>query len=76
MVALEKYNVKIPNGMVNGGVLSVDLDGRPVSLYSDKGLYHVTGGLKVGKYLYQGSLTKPYLNRIDLNKHAAQDKYE
>ncbi|XP_039133319.1 protein STRICTOSIDINE SYNTHASE-LIKE 5-like [Dioscorea cayenensis subsp. rotundata] len=76
LVALEKYNVKIPNGMVNGGVLSVDLDGRPVSLYSDKGLYHVTGGLKVGKYLYQGSLTKPYLNRIDLNKHAAQAKYE
>ncbi|KAJ0967940.1 hypothetical protein J5N97_024857 [Dioscorea zingiberensis] len=73
MVALEKNHVRIPQIIENGGLLSVDLNGQPVSLYYDKGLYQVTGGLKIGKYLYQGSLSKPYLTRIDLDQHVARD---
>ncbi|ONK55913.1 uncharacterized protein A4U43_C10F2240 [Asparagus officinalis] len=52
----------------DSGVLSVTLDGKPVALHSDQSLYAVTVGLKIGKHLYYGSLTKPYISRIELSQ--------
>ncbi|KAJ6804358.1 protein STRICTOSIDINE SYNTHASE-LIKE 6-like [Iris pallida] len=70
MVAVGKY-VRIPQTERDSGVLSVTPDGKPVALYSDPDLNLVTGGLKIGKHLYYGSLVKPYISRIDLAKIVA-----
>ncbi|KAI0500094.1 hypothetical protein KFK09_018302 [Dendrobium nobile] len=54
-----------------GGVVSVNLEGRLKALYSDRDLPSVTCGLKVGKHLYLGSISKGYILRIDLLKFEA-----
>ncbi|KAJ3681953.1 hypothetical protein LUZ60_014526 [Juncus effusus] len=60
--------VTVPKSMKNSGVLSVTLDGQPVALYSDPALDLTTSGLKIGNFLYYGSLYKSYISRIDLTK--------
>uniref|UniRef100_A0A0A9BAY8 Uncharacterized protein n=1 Tax=Arundo donax TaxID=35708 RepID=A0A0A9BAY8_ARUDO len=54
--------------------MSVTLDGEPVSMYSDPELALTTGWLKVGKYLYYGSLTETYISRIGLIKSSAESQ--
>ncbi|KAJ3681954.1 hypothetical protein LUZ60_014527 [Juncus effusus] len=63
--------VTVPKSMNNSGVLSVTLDGQPVSLYTDPASEFTTSGLKIGNYLYYGFLYKSYISRIDLTKIAA-----
>ncbi|KAL6905278.1 hypothetical protein ACP4OV_002879 [Aristida adscensionis] len=66
--------VAVPHGLKNAGAVSVTLDGEPVSMYSDPGLALATGWLKIGKYLYYGSLTESYISRIDLTKSSVDSQ--
>ncbi|WOL10762.1 protein STRICTOSIDINE SYNTHASE-LIKE 4-like [Canna indica] len=63
LVIVEKF-IKVPLAVRDSGVLKVDLEGRPLALYSDRGLALVTGGIQIGKHLYYGSLDKAYISRI------------
>ncbi|CAN6923443.1 unnamed protein product [Brassica oleracea] len=60
--------------MENAGVLQVDLDGKPIALYHDPKHSHVTSGVKIGKYLYCGSLLDSHIVRLDLLKYPAQKR--
>ncbi|XP_052134237.1 protein STRICTOSIDINE SYNTHASE-LIKE 5-like [Oryza glaberrima] len=73
---VDRFVVAVPHNLKNAGAMSVTLAGEPVSMYSDPGLALTTGWLKVGDYLYYGSLTKPYLSRIDLAKSPAEKAQE
>uniref|UniRef100_A0A0E0MAB0 Strictosidine synthase conserved region domain-containing protein n=1 Tax=Oryza punctata TaxID=4537 RepID=A0A0E0MAB0_ORYPU len=73
---VDKFVVAVPHNLKNAGAMSVTLAGEPVSMYSDPGLALTTGWLKVGDYLYYGSLTKPYLSRINLAKSPAEKAQE
>ncbi|XP_078161555.1 protein STRICTOSIDINE SYNTHASE-LIKE 6-like [Carex rostrata] len=67
--------VTVPKGRKNSGVISVSLDGQPIALYSDPNLVLATSALKIGNYLYYGSLYKSYISRIHLtDKTKKQDK--
>nr|AVA07327.1 strictosidine synthase 5 [Dendrobium officinale] len=52
----------------NSGLMRVNLEGKPVALYKDPELSLITGGFKIGKHLYLGSLFQNYLLRIDITK--------
>ncbi|XP_022774023.1 protein STRICTOSIDINE SYNTHASE-LIKE 5-like [Durio zibethinus] len=56
----------------NGGVLAVDMDGKPVAQYQDVELNLVSTGIKIKNYLYCGSVFYPYIIRLNLDQHAAQ----
>ncbi|CAH2064388.1 unnamed protein product [Thlaspi arvense] len=55
----------------NAGVLQVNLDGKPIALYHDHTITHITTGVKIGKYLYCGSLLHSRIIRLDLLKYPA-----
>ena len=55
----------------NAGVYQVDLQGKPIAYYYDPTFQLITGGLKIGNYLYLGSLFYGYIIRLDLIQHAA-----
>ncbi|KAL6641410.1 hypothetical protein ACP70R_019591 [Stipagrostis hirtigluma subsp. patula] len=74
LVYLAEKFVAVPHGLKNAGAMSVTLDGEPVSMYTDPGLALATGCLKVGEYLYYGSLTETYISRIDLTKSKAESQ--
>ena len=65
---MERYKVR-PHIEKNGGVLAVDLEGKPTAYYHDPGLSEVSSGVKIGNYLYCGSVAKPYMIRLDLHQH-------
>ena len=71
MAILERY-IGRPHIEKNGGILTVDLEGKPVAHYYDPELSMVSSGVKVGKYLYCGSFVKPYIICLDLDQHAAR----
>ncbi|XP_072962638.1 protein STRICTOSIDINE SYNTHASE-LIKE 6-like [Typha angustifolia] len=62
---LQKF-VTVPHNLGDSGGLSVALDGKPITLYTDPDLDFATGWLKIGRYLYYASLHKDYITRIDL----------
>ncbi|VYS60068.1 unnamed protein product [Arabidopsis thaliana] len=68
-----KYGYE-PMFMENAGVLQVDLDGNPIAYYHDQALSHITTGVKIGNYLYCGSLWHSHILRLDLLKYPAQNK--
>ena len=68
---MERYKVR-PHIEKNGGVLAVDLEGKPTAYYHDPGLSEVSSGVKIGNYLYCGSVAKPYMIRLDLHQHVAR----
>ncbi|XP_073001276.1 protein STRICTOSIDINE SYNTHASE-LIKE 6-like [Typha latifolia] len=70
---LEKF-VTVPHNLRDSGGLSVTLEGKPLTLYTDPDLILATGWLKIGRYLYYGSLHKDYLSRIDLTQYVAEEK--
>ncbi|KAJ6829171.1 protein STRICTOSIDINE SYNTHASE-LIKE 6-like [Iris pallida] len=72
LVVIRKY-VRMPESLGHAGVMSVTLDGNPVSLYSDPELDLVTTGLKIGKHLYYTSLVSSYISRIDLTPSLPKD---
>ncbi|CAL1386967.1 unnamed protein product [Linum trigynum] len=61
-----------PLQLENSGVFVVDLEGKPVALYSDPQLSMITSGVKIGTHLYCGSLVDNRILRLDLAKHPAQ----
>ncbi|KAL5713854.1 yls2-like [Ranunculus cassubicifolius] len=65
MVILAKY-VTLPNLQKDGGVLAVDLDGKPIALYTDPELFGITGGIRIADHLYYGSLVASYVSRVSL----------
>ncbi|KAL5226139.1 hypothetical protein ABZP36_012778 [Zizania latifolia] len=73
---VDKHVVEIPHDLKNAGAMSVSLAGEPVSMYSYPGLALATGWLKVGDYLYYGSLAKPFLSKINLAKSPAESSPE
>lgn len=72
LAMMEKY-LKRPDLNKNGGAFLVDLEGKPVAHYFDPGLSFVSGGIKIGNYLYIGSLIDSCIIRLDLNLHGAQE---
>uniref|UniRef100_J3N4J9 Strictosidine synthase conserved region domain-containing protein n=1 Tax=Oryza brachyantha TaxID=4533 RepID=J3N4J9_ORYBR len=73
---VDKYVVAVPHSLKNAGAMSVTLAGEPVSMYSDPGLAVTTGWLKVGDCLYYGSLTNPYLSKINIAESPAEKAEE
>ncbi|XP_048533615.1 protein STRICTOSIDINE SYNTHASE-LIKE 5-like [Triticum urartu] len=69
---VEKYVMAVPQGLRDSGTMSVALNGEPVTMYTDPGLALATGWLKVGGYLYYGSLASSYISRVDLTKSSIQ----
>ncbi|PWA95391.1 Six-bladed beta-propeller, TolB-like protein [Artemisia annua] len=61
-----KHLHKMPHLTKFGGVLVLDLKGKPVGGYYDKEWEMTSCGTKIGNYLYLGSVSKPYILRIDL----------
>ncbi|XP_024013489.1 protein STRICTOSIDINE SYNTHASE-LIKE 6 isoform X1 [Eutrema salsugineum] len=66
-----KYGFE-PMFMENAGVLQVDLYGKPIALYHDHKISHITSGVKIGKYLYCGTLLHSHIIRLDLLKYPAR----
>ncbi|KAK1304966.1 hypothetical protein QJS10_CPB11g02124 [Acorus calamus] len=73
LVIMSRY-VKLPDGQQDGGVLEVDLEGRPVALYTDPSLGETTVGLKIGNQLYYGSLVKSCISRMELPQSSTSAK--
>ncbi|CAM0956322.1 unnamed protein product [Alopecurus aequalis] len=69
---VDTYVVAVPQNLRHGGTMSVRLDGKPVTMYTDPGLALSTGFLKVGDCLYYGSLHSPYISKIDLTKSSIE----
>ncbi|XP_038903106.1 protein STRICTOSIDINE SYNTHASE-LIKE 6-like [Benincasa hispida] len=70
MAIMEKY-CRRPNLEKNGGVVAVNLQGKPVAWYYDYGWSLVTTGIKIGNSLYSGSLALPGIVRLDLDRYPA-----
>ncbi|MED6122729.1 yls2-like [Stylosanthes scabra] len=64
-----KY-VMNPSMAKNGGVISLDLDGKPIGHYSDPKL-SLASGIKIGDHIYCGSLNYPFILRLDVKKYPA-----
>nr|GEX39712.1 protein strictosidine synthase-like 5-like [Tanacetum cinerariifolium] len=61
-----KHLQKMPHLTKFGGVLVLDLEGKPIGGYYDEEFEMTSCGMKIGNYLYLGSVDKPYILRIDL----------
>ncbi|TXG59889.1 hypothetical protein EZV62_014462 [Acer yangbiense] len=72
IIAIVERHVGMPKKLRNGGVMAVDLEGKPVAHYYDPELTLITSAIKIGDHLYCGSLTKPYILRLNLPKYPAQ----
>ncbi|XP_057964633.1 protein STRICTOSIDINE SYNTHASE-LIKE 6-like [Malania oleifera] len=67
---LERYHKK-PHLEKNGGVLAVDLEGKPTARYYDPALSLISSGIKIGNHLYCGSLANSYLLSFNLTQNPA-----
>ncbi|GAV78565.1 Str_synth domain-containing protein [Cephalotus follicularis] len=67
---MEKYTGR-PHTERNGGVLLVDLEGKPIAHYYDFQLSLVSSGNKIGDHLYCGSIYYPYIIRLNITQHPA-----
>lgn len=70
MAIMEKYTGR-PHVEKNGGVIAVDLEGKPTELYIDHGLSMISSGMKIGEHLYVGSIANPYIIRLNLTRYPA-----
>lgn len=70
MAIMERY-VGRPQVEKNGGVIAVDLEGKPVEHYYDKNLALISSGIKIGNHLYSGSVVYPYIIRLELHHNPA-----
>ncbi|PIN09898.1 putative alkaloid synthase/Surface mucin Hemomucin [Handroanthus impetiginosus] len=55
----------------NGGVIAVDLNGKPTAYYHDPEIVFVSSGVKIGEHLYCGSLVRSYIVRLNLSQYPA-----
>ncbi|KAK7379727.1 hypothetical protein VNO78_34417 [Psophocarpus tetragonolobus] len=53
----------------NGGVLVVNLEGKPTARYYDSELSLISSGIKIGNYIYCGSLMYPFIVRLDVKQY-------
>jgi len=53
---------------MNGGVITVDLEGKPTTHYYDPKL-SLTIEIKIGNHLYCGSILYPFVIRLDIEKY-------
>ncbi|KAL7192864.1 hypothetical protein ACSBR2_024638 [Camellia fascicularis] len=58
-----------PHMKKNGGLLAVDLEGKPIAHYYDSGLSLITTGIKIADHLYCGSIAYPYMIRLNLTQY-------
>ncbi|XP_004509421.1 protein STRICTOSIDINE SYNTHASE-LIKE 5-like isoform X2 [Cicer arietinum] len=63
---------KVPslNLSKKGGVITVDLEGKPITHYYDPKL-SLTIGIKIGNHIYCGSILYPYLIRLNIEQYPA-----
>ncbi|MFS7915157.1 putative strictosidine synthase transcription factor WD40-like family [Helianthus anomalus] len=64
-----KHLQKMPTLMKFGGVMELDLDGKPIGGYFDDTWRFTTSGFKIGEHLYLGSLGRPYFLRLNLTQN-------
>ncbi|KAJ0787920.1 putative strictosidine synthase transcription factor WD40-like family [Helianthus annuus] len=64
-----KHLQKMPTLMKFGGVIALDLDGKPIGGYYDDTWTYTTSGLKIGEHLYLGTLVRPYFLRLNLTQN-------
>ncbi|KAF5463543.1 hypothetical protein F2P56_019447 [Juglans regia] len=55
----------------SGGVLVVDLVGKPIAHYYDPELPLLTSAMKIGDHLYCGSFVAPYIISLNLKQYPA-----
>ncbi|XP_059644897.1 protein STRICTOSIDINE SYNTHASE-LIKE 5-like [Cornus florida] len=70
LAIMERYTGRPPMER-NGGVLAVDLEGKPTAHYYDLQLSLVSSGIKIGDHLYCGSVVYPYIIRLNLTQNPA-----
>ncbi|CAL5197420.1 unnamed protein product [Lathyrus oleraceus] len=54
----------------NGGVIAMDLEGKPITHYYDSRL-SLTSGIKIRNHIYCGSLSYPFIIRLDIDQYPA-----
>ena len=64
-----KHFQTMPTLMKFGGVIALDLDGKPIGGYYDDSWTYSTSRLKIGDHLYLGSLARPYFLRLNLTQN-------
>ena len=69
---MEKYTTGKPHMEKNSGVMAVSMEGEAIAHYFDPRLSLISSGVKIGKYLYCGSIIYPYIIRFDMQQHPAQ----
>ncbi|KVG21039.1 Six-bladed beta-propeller, TolB-like protein [Cynara cardunculus var. scolymus] len=61
-----KYLHKMPDFMNYGRGIALDLEGKPIGGYYDNTWIYTTSGVKIGKHLNMGSITRSYILRLNL----------
>jgi hypothetical protein len=70
VLALITKHVSSLNVAKNGGIITVDLEGKPTAHYSDPKL-SLTAGIKIGNHIYGGSILYSFILRLDIEKYPA-----
>ncbi|KAI3462296.1 hypothetical protein Pfo_018959 [Paulownia fortunei] len=70
IVIVERY-IGRPKTEKNGGVIAVDLDGKPTAHYYDRDVFLISSGIKIGEHLYCGSILLPYIIRLNVSQYPA-----
>ncbi|KAK6127565.1 hypothetical protein DH2020_038683 [Rehmannia glutinosa] len=71
VIAIMDKHIGRPKTEKNGGVIAVDLDGKPTAHYYDRDVFLSTSGIKIGEHLYCGSIVLPYIIRLNLSQYPA-----
>lgn len=69
VIILTKYVMSI-SLMKNGGVIAVDLEGKPTAHYYDPNL-SLASGIKIGNHIYCGSIIYPFVLCLDVKQYPA-----
>lgn len=67
---MERY-IGHPKMEKNGGVIAVDLDGKPTAVYHDRDISAMSSAVKIGDHLYCGSVSSPYILRLNVDRYPA-----
>ncbi|KAL9148644.1 hypothetical protein ABFS82_12G055400 [Erythranthe guttata] len=71
VIAMVDRYIGRPSTEKNGGVIAVDLDGKPTAHYYDSDFSLISSGIKIGEHLYCGSIARPYIIRLNLTRYPA-----
>lgn len=70
MIMITKYVGRLQSEE-NGGVLVVNLEGKPTARYYDLELSLISSAIKIENYIYCGSLMYPFVIRLDVKQYSA-----